>query len=67
MENGKIEDISEIGQNLNTDFIEGVIHHQDEFILALKLDKLFSLEELKKAEETAKTGKKNKKTEQPVE
>ncbi len=42
----KISDIPEIGTKYNTDFIEGIIQKNEQFVVLLKIDEIFSVDEI---------------------
>ena len=46
LEPGSIEPAPKIGTKLNTDFIKGMGKRDEEFVMILDIDKVFSLEEL---------------------
>jgi purine-binding chemotaxis protein CheW len=46
LETGQIEPPPRIGSKLNTDFIMGMGKHNDQFIIILDIDKVFSADEL---------------------
>lgn len=45
-EANQVEPAPRIGTHLNTDFIKGMAKKEDEFVIILDIDKIFSLEEL---------------------
>jgi len=47
----QIEPAPKIGTRLNNDFIKGMGRHNDEFIIILDIDRIFSVEELSMASE----------------
>jgi len=46
IEPDQIEPAPKIGTKLNTEFIQGMGKHNDEFIILLDIDKVFSAEEM---------------------
>jgi len=46
LEAGQIEPPPRIGTSLNTEFIRGMGKHEDEFVIILDIDRVFSAEEL---------------------
>jgi len=52
-EPSQIEPAPKIGTRLKTDFIKGMGKRDDEFIIILDIDKVFSLDELSAVQETA--------------
>ena len=54
MEPGQIEPPPKIGTNLNTDFIRGMGKRDDNFIIILDIDRIFTEEELSQVKETEK-------------
>jgi purine-binding chemotaxis protein CheW len=46
MEAGQIEAAPKIGARWNTDFIKGIGKHEDQFIIILDVDRIFSVDEL---------------------
>lgn len=52
LEPGQIEPPPKIGTNLNTDFIRGMGKRNDQFIIILDIDRIFTEEELSQVKET---------------
>jgi purine-binding chemotaxis protein CheW len=46
LEPGQIEPAPKIGTRINTEFIKGMGKHDDEFLIILDIDKVFSMEEI---------------------
>jgi purine-binding chemotaxis protein CheW len=46
MEAGQIEAAPKIGARWNTDFIKGIGKHEEQFIIILDVDRIFSVDEL---------------------
>lgn len=42
----EIKTVPEIGSNYDAAFITGMVHHRDDFIMLLDMDKVFSLDEI---------------------
>jgi purine-binding chemotaxis protein CheW len=47
----QIEAAPRIGTKLNTDFLRGMVRHNDSFIMILDIDRVFSAEELQSAQD----------------
>jgi purine-binding chemotaxis protein CheW len=56
LEAEQIEPAPKIGTRLNTDFIQGMGKHDDQFIMILNIDRIFSSDELQALSEDAGTG-----------
>ena len=41
-----IKDVQEMGYNLNADFLKGMVHKDDKFIMILDVNKIFSTDEI---------------------
>ncbi len=53
LEKGQIEDPPRIGSRWKTEFIRGIGKHNDEFIIILDIDRIFSTDELAAVETTS--------------
>ncbi len=56
LEPGQIEPAPRIGTRLNTEFIKGMGKREDQFIIILDIDKVFSAEELSLTQDVASQG-----------
>lgn len=67
IETNRVEPPPSIGDKYKSDFIEGMVRHNDEFIMLLDMDKIFSSDELSILKQTTKEAETQIETEEPPE